>query len=220
MPMTLVEEPPKPAPPSRYIDHHQRTTDVVFCYYPYSERMDGTNRERAVAAAIELLGTSGVRALTHRQVDERAGLPRGSTSNYFRTRAALFEGVVDGMMTGETPAVSAASAPGGTIEEFIDGLCGLYGFLTGPNRVPTAARLALMVEAGHESDLRPGLARGRMTMAALIRPSVAALGARDPDFATDAIAVCFEGLFLHAIAQHHLVDPRPHIELVVRACLA
>ncbi len=29
--------------------------------------------------------------LTHRQVDERAGLPSGTTSNYFRTRLALFE---------------------------------------------------------------------------------------------------------------------------------
>lgn len=38
---------------------------------------------------IELLGTQGLRALTHGRVDARAGLPRGSTSNHFRTRQAL-----------------------------------------------------------------------------------------------------------------------------------
>ena len=33
-------------------------------------------------------------ALTHRQVDARAGLPIGSTSNYFRTKAALLKGAI------------------------------------------------------------------------------------------------------------------------------
>lgn len=195
------------------------STSALTCHYPYSGRVVETNRERAVAAAIELLGTSGVRALTHRQVDERAGLPAGSTSNYFRTRAALFEGVLEAMMTGETPAVGAVMVPTESVEEFVDRLVDLYAFLAGPTLVRTAARMALMVEAGHNSELRPALGRGRATMVGLLRPAVAALGARDPDFATDAIAICFEGLFLHAIAQHASVDVRRHIELVVRACL-
>lgn len=126
------------------------------------------------------------------------------------------------MMTGESPAVAAAAglSPEGTVEDFVDRLVDLYAFLAGPNLVRTAARMALMVEAGHEPDLRPALARGRSTLTALIRPTVAALGARDPDFATEAIAVCFEGLFLHAVARHVVVDPRAHLDLVVRACLA
>ena len=40
-------------------------------------------------------GTAGLRALTHNRVDERAALPRGSTSNYFRTREALILGIVE-----------------------------------------------------------------------------------------------------------------------------
>ncbi|HEX5919668.1 MAG TPA: TetR family transcriptional regulator, partial [Nocardioides sp.] len=36
-------------------------------------------------AALELVGTQGMRGLTHRAVDAAAGLPAGSTSNYFRT---------------------------------------------------------------------------------------------------------------------------------------
>ncbi|MBE1488113.1 TetR/AcrR family transcriptional regulator [Plantactinospora soyae] len=45
-------------------------------------------------AAIELLAELGMRGLTHRAVDARAGLPLGSTSAYFRTRKALIEAVV------------------------------------------------------------------------------------------------------------------------------
>lgn len=53
------------------------------------------NRRRVLDAAIELVGLSGVRALTHARVDAAAELPKGSTSNYFRTRAALVAGVIE-----------------------------------------------------------------------------------------------------------------------------
>ncbi|MFA4841474.1 MAG: TetR family transcriptional regulator, partial [Agrococcus sp.] len=59
-----------------------------------------TTRDRIAAAAIELLGTEGLRSLTHRRVDDRAHVPVGSTSNHFRTRAALLEGAIDGIVAG------------------------------------------------------------------------------------------------------------------------
>lgn len=39
-------------------------------------------------------GRRGMGALTHRAVDTRVGLPQGTTSAYFRTRAALLAGIV------------------------------------------------------------------------------------------------------------------------------
>jgi len=39
--------------------------------------------------AIQLLADEGAKGLSHPKVDRRAGLPAGSTSFYFRTRAAL-----------------------------------------------------------------------------------------------------------------------------------
>ena len=39
--------------------------------------------------AIQLLADEGAKGLSHPKVDQRAGLPTGSTSFYFRTRAAL-----------------------------------------------------------------------------------------------------------------------------------
>jgi AcrR family transcriptional regulator len=45
-------------------------------------------------AAIDLLAEEGMRALTHRAVDTRAGLPLGTTSAYFRTRQALLTAIV------------------------------------------------------------------------------------------------------------------------------
>ena len=49
-----------------------------------------TRRRDALAdAAIEILGTAGIHKLSHRAVDERAGLPPGTASNYFPRRDDL-----------------------------------------------------------------------------------------------------------------------------------
>ena len=48
-------------------------------------------RAQILDAAIDILADTGVGGLTHRQVDERANMPAGTTSNYFRTRQALLE---------------------------------------------------------------------------------------------------------------------------------
>ncbi|MFI6317138.1 TetR/AcrR family transcriptional regulator [Nonomuraea sp. NPDC050556] len=47
-------------------------------------------RRQALAdGAIAVLARDGVHGLSHRAVDEEAGLPAGTTSNYFRSRDAL-----------------------------------------------------------------------------------------------------------------------------------
>jgi DNA-binding transcriptional regulator YbjK len=46
-------------------------------------------------AAIELLAADGARGVTHLRVDRRAGLPDGTTSFYYQTRAALLRGAID-----------------------------------------------------------------------------------------------------------------------------
>lgn len=44
-----------------------------------------TRREQTLNAAVTVLAKQGLRALTHRRVDATAGVPLGTTSNYFPT---------------------------------------------------------------------------------------------------------------------------------------
>ena len=175
-----------------------------------------TTRIRALDAAIELVGTEGLRALTHARVDDRATLPRGSTSNYFRTRAAVLEGVVDRMYQQEAPAVSAAYAPD-TPGEFARALTELFEKMTGPGRIRTTARLVLLMEASHDPAVRAALARGRTAMEATVVPAVKRLGAAEPEIAAHALSACFEGLFLQKLARHVDVEAGPILEKVVHA---
>lgn len=54
------------------------------------------SRRRIIAdAGLAVLARDGSRGLTHRAVDLAAGVPTGTTSNYFRSRDALVAGLVD-----------------------------------------------------------------------------------------------------------------------------
>lgn len=177
-----------------------------------------SNRNRALNAAIDIIATQGIRALTHRHVDERAGLPEGSTSNVFRTRDALLLGVTEHMVAVEMPTV-AESLEAVSPDQLIDSLVALFERQTGPLRTQTAARFALFVEAGHDEAIRTVLSQGRSVIISPIRSAFVTLGARDPDLAVQLVSTCFEGLFLHVLAHDGNIDARPIITSAVRAAL-
>lgn len=61
-------------------------------------------RRNALAdAGIAVLASEGSRGLTHRAIDERAAVPTGTTSNYFRTREALIAGLFERIGTRLAP---------------------------------------------------------------------------------------------------------------------
>ena len=177
------------------------------------------NRERSLRAAVELLGSGGMRAVTHGRVDAAAGLPKGSTSNHFRTRAALLDGVLTLMLEQQLGEVGPADDVD-TVDELVDLVTTLFAHMTGPSRTVTAARMALIVEAAHDPQLRTGLAAGRRTVIDALGPTLAKLGAPDPALAGQTLAVCIQGLFLQELGGIDPVDPRPVIDLVVRAAVA
>jgi DNA-binding transcriptional regulator YbjK len=54
------------------------------------------SRRRSLAdAGLAVLAREGSRGLTHRAVDLTAGVPAGTTSNYFRSRDSLIAGLVE-----------------------------------------------------------------------------------------------------------------------------
>ncbi|SDS19510.1 TetR/AcrR family transcriptional regulator [Agrococcus carbonis] len=178
----------------------------------------GSTRGRIVAAGIELLGTEGARALTHRRVDERAGLPQGSTSNHFRSRAALLGGVIDGLVAGELREAEAVHPA--TAEELVEQLAALVELLTGPMRVTTAARHVLFLEAAHDPALRDRLSRDRRAYVASVVAVLEQLDAADPPAAAEALMALCEGIILHRVARHDETDPRPAIAVAVRGALS
>lgn len=170
-------------------------------------------------AAVELLGTEGLRSLTHARVDEQAGLPKGSTSNYFRTRAQLLIGVNDWIAQHDLASADDMATVPKTAADLVEGLAIGIEVLTGPDRIVTAARLTLFMEANHNPQIRAAVSQTRRVMERSIVAVMARLGATDPHSSALALMACSEGIILHRIARHDTTDPRPLLRVVVSAAL-
>jgi DNA-binding transcriptional regulator YbjK len=137
-----------------------------------------TRRRSALAdAAIEVLGTAGIHKLSHRAVDERAGLPGGTAANYFPRRddllAAAAERVAElhlAEMTAADRAVitSAGAASAGPAGP--DALAELIGASLHDAATRHRTRYLAAYELALESTRQPALAE------AMSRLGAAALG--------------------------------------------
>lgn len=169
-------------------------------------------------AAIELVGTEGLRALTHRRVDQHAGLPAGSTSNYARTRARLLQATMERIIEREAPATREATMPG-TADQLVEAMARLIDDTTGERRTLTAARLTLFMEAGHNPQLREAVTGGRHQLEGFVTQVFSRLGATDPSAAATALMACAEGIILHRVVRHDTGDARDALRVVIHGAL-
>ena len=179
-----------------------------------------TTRDRALEAAIRLVGEQGVRALTHARVDAEADLPRGSTSNWFRTRDALVAGVIARIAEQERADLVAAIAPTASADELVDALCRLLEDATGRHAARTRARYALFLETTAGGDTEDSMRAERSAFAAWTQDMLAGLGAPDPDAAARALLAVCAGLIVNRLTVDPGAELRPVVEVAVRGCLA
>ncbi|MFF3396326.1 TetR/AcrR family transcriptional regulator [Streptomyces sp. NPDC002669] len=186
-------------------------------------RTAGTSRADLIAdAALALLAERGMRGLTHRAVDERAGLPQGSTSNCARTRQALLEAAVRRLAEREArvlapdgllPAAGAGSGPGpegrgpgadgapaAGAAELVAGLARvLHRYLTDHPEL-LVCRYELALEATRRPELREFFdATGRQFREPLLALMTAAGSAEPERHALSLVAWC-EGLMFSCAA--------------------
>lgn len=179
-----------------------------------------TKRELVLDGAIDLLGTRGLRALTHRAVDESAAMPSGSTSNYFRTREALLTGVAERLEErdyADWAALSRVPAPT-DIDQLVAGIALFARHAVHTDRARTLARYALFLEAQTNPALLDSMRRGHQR---LIAWAATLLGPFDAD-ATVAkiIADYLDGLVMHQLFTPAAdFDPTPAVDRTVRALL-
>ncbi|MFJ6749060.1 TetR/AcrR family transcriptional regulator [Streptomyces sp. NPDC091266] len=159
-------------------------------------------REQVLDAALEVLGAEGSRRLTYQAVDAAAGVPTGTTSNYFRNRGALIDGIVDHLQAvehreWETFAAGTDPADPG---ELADAMAAFARHATGPGRARTAARFALFLEAAARPELRAPLARGRQAVLAWSAEWVRRFGSRAPERHGRILLDHLDGVVLHQLA--------------------
>ncbi|MFI6475814.1 TetR/AcrR family transcriptional regulator [Streptomyces sp. NPDC050516] len=179
-------------------------------------RTPGTSRADLIAdTALALLTERGMRGLTHRAVDELAGLPQGSTSNQARTRQALLEAAVRRQAEREAKVLVPAEmpAPGSGPDELAGALAlALHRHLTG-HRELLVSRYELALEATRRPELRTYYdAAGRQFRAPLVALMKAA-GSSAPERHALSLISFSEGLMFSCVAgsYHAEVPSEPEI---------
>jgi AcrR family transcriptional regulator len=153
-------------------------------------------------AAIRVLGERGMRALTHRAVDAEAGVAAGSTANYFPTREALFEAIVERVSAMERDHFDEVAAQVCPMTPAALGaaLAGFARDATGVHRALTLSRYAILVEAGNNAKIRRQLAAAGGRVNAWFANWLRLIGSRDPDHDVHVLGNYITGLMLHQLA--------------------
>ncbi|MFB6484181.1 TetR/AcrR family transcriptional regulator [Streptomyces virginiae] len=160
--------------------------------------MASDRRTLLADAALDVLADEGMRGLTHRAVDRRAGMPPGTTSAYFRTRAALLAGLVTRLVQvdqAELQAMAEELPPLRTVGELVDGMVALTRQrLTGEGRRRSLARYACAVESVRDPELREILIPRENAGREAVRLFLAARGVTDVEDRTHTLLTCIDGL--------------------------
>ncbi|MFB7359102.1 TetR/AcrR family transcriptional regulator [Streptomyces gardneri] len=187
---------------------------------PSAKPSAASRAERIGDAALDLLVERGMRGLTHRAVDERAGLPQGSTSNHARTRQALLETAVRRQVHWEARVLTPDELPGGgpeagrgddgppSADVLVDALAlALHRYLT-DHRALLVSRYELALEATRRPELRAFFdAAGSAFRDPLVAMMTAAGSPAPERHALSLVAWCEGLMFSCAAGSFHAAVP-------------
>jgi AcrR family transcriptional regulator len=175
-------------------------------------------RDELCDAAITVIARSGLRGLTHRAVDQAAGVAEGSTSYYFRTRLALLTGVTERLL-----AVDLADTPEPRSPATLDQVARLAALTvehwTGAGRDRMLARYEISLESLRSPSLREAFLAAGVSLRARTVDFFAALGVADADRKGRDFVAIVDGLIYDQLAGAGGVRSTDEIERTVRETL-
>ncbi|MDA4108025.1 TetR/AcrR family transcriptional regulator [Mycolicibacterium holsaticum] len=188
---------------------------------------DGRQRRRELCdAGIRLLAEHGAKGLSHPRVDRQAGVPDGSASYYFRTRAALIHAVAERVAEldlADLRSVTEASETEADTSQR-DAVTKLAAVvmksLTGDGLIRTRARIELLLQAGRDPAISDVFRASSQTYLRLHRELAerSQPANADPSAVDDRalLTVMFiSGLMLSAAGSSQPVITRDRLELLL-----
>lgn len=148
-------------------------------------------REEVSDAAVTVVASTGLKGLTHRAVDEAAGVPAGTTSNYFRTREALVAAVAQRIETRDHEIWATLGPAPVTFIEFTEWLGRFAVAMAADHAELSRVRLSLFL-----ADSEP-YTPGHQRFLASIAQALDGFGVADSAAVATAYLDYLDGLILH-----------------------
>lgn len=148
---------------------HYRCSGRYTCSIRVVSARDPDRKSLLADAAVDVVGDEGLRGLTHRAVEVRAGLPSGTCSYHFPTRRALITAMLDRIAELDRADIDRLvnGRELGPVTLVEAGTAVLANWL-GPARARTRARLLLMLDPQCRQlaeSTRDSLAEGFLALA-------------------------------------------------------
>ena len=166
-------------------------------------------RTALLEATLQLIGSGGLAAVTHRAVERAAGLPHGSTTYYFKSKQQLLEAAVARLLEIDRAradeivhAISRTLATRAPLDSLdLDAIAAAIVAWIDQDRTYQLARYELFVESARRPELKAAMRSGGDSFLRVLEPIVVAAGSHDP--ARDArIALAMaNGLMLEQLAR-------------------
>jgi DNA-binding transcriptional regulator YbjK len=159
-------------------------------------------RRQLLDAALHVIADEGLKGLTHRAVDRRAGLPEGSCSAYWRTRnalqAALTEYVASALLDDVDTLAEQMLVCGPDEQAGMDSALELF-LRWLDQRELLVARLELTMAASRDDELAELLADHRSRLVAIVEQIMTASGKEHGAERAEALVASYDGILLAAL---------------------
>jgi AcrR family transcriptional regulator len=164
-------------------------------------------RSLIAEAAVELIAQEGMRALTHRALDVRLGLPEGSASYYFRTRDELLAATLGHLQAhfARHCAADDLPVPLGTHGADLEALSALIAeyleslITSRPHHIK--ARFALALELSGREEFADSVSDVLVSRSRAVE-LFTTLGSSDPQTLAAGFIALLEGLAFRSLLEH------------------
>lgn len=165
-------------------------------------------RDQVLEAAMAVLVELGTHGLTHRKVDACAGVPQGTTANYFPNRLALVTAVlrqIPQLDVGyvEDPADDETADPE---ELLLAWMRRRAAFLLGPGRLQPLAWCRFAVDGSSDPEIQKVVAEVNRQIFAGFRSIVTRCGSKEPERHAFMLASFLGGISL----RRHVLPPESY----------
>jgi DNA-binding transcriptional regulator YbjK len=161
-------------------------------------------RRELLQAALQVVADEGLRGLTHRAVDRRAGLPEGTCSAYFRTRRALQTALTEYVVSALAADVAALAEElrgcSGDSDRAVELTTGLFVRWL-DERELLRAKLELSLEGPRDPELAALLTTSRAQLVAVVASIMNAADRAHGDARAETLCASFDGILLAGLSK-------------------
>lgn len=162
-----------------------------------SQQRSRLRRDELLAAAIELFAEGGSRAITHRAVAARAGLPSATTTYYFESIDDLIREALGAHIDQWSRDLEALTAVDIEVDASLDDASGFISRIFAVRGPEVAAlELAIFLAAARVPELRDNAARSMQALEDLATHVLARVGVHEPGALAASIVTLIIGTAL------------------------